>query len=136
MKFRDLKKKKFIIHFDSFNVRGRQYGGTHYHAFICKDKGLFAHAEWENDNGLYTTTGTYPFQYTWKDLKHNLTHYHLRWQRDHRMPYHVYIYTGKCQKCGKPITFQEAIDHWNWCDECDTKLWQSYLEDEDMIDDF
>ena len=80
MKFQELKKKKFIIHFDWFY---NEYG-EHYGTIICQNEGLYGMAEWEYDNGLYTESGYYDLNLTWKDIKHNLSHYKLRSQKEHR----------------------------------------------------
>jgi hypothetical protein len=124
MKFKDLKKKKFIIHFDWFYNND----GEHYGTIICQNEELYGMAEWEYDNGLYTESGYYDLNLTWKDIKHNLSHYKLRHQKEHRKPYYIWIYEGKCRKCGKPISFKEWKENDTWCENCQDDYWMKEAE--------
>lgn len=121
MKFRDLKHKKFIIYFDCFINNS----GEHYNTVARYEDGLSGTAEWEYDNGLYTETGYYVLNLTWKDIKYNLSHYDKRLQEKYRIPYSILVYNGKCRKCKNHISFKE-FEEWNGiCEECGKKLYDT-----------
>ena len=122
MNFRELKRKKWFANFDWFYTKE----GEHYDVYVLYNVGgLYADAESEYDNGLYVVTSRYPFEITWKDIKYNMTHYTKRLQKEHRKPYQIIEYKGKCKTCGKQIDFREAVHNWNNCEECDFKLYES-----------
>ena len=126
MSFRELKKKKWFARFDWFYTKEDE----HYDTYVLHNVGeLYADAESEYDNGLYIVTSRYSFVPTWKDLKHNMTHYTKRHQEKYRKPYQIVEYTGKCKTCGKEINFREAVHNCNNCEECDIKLYERICEE-------
>lgn len=129
MKIRNLKKLKWIMTMSSLSTEDEE----HEYPIISWDGNkLLASAEWEYDNGLYTESGYYDFDIHWKDITRTLnmkkTDFYKRWYQPH-----ITLYTGKCRKCGKEMSFEEFKSNgWNQCDECiykDIETWD--LEDED-----
>ena len=131
MKFRDLKKKEWTLYFDSFYTDLDEY----YEVKITyHNKVLYATATWEYDNGLYTETGTFPFDISWKLIKYNIQHHELRWQKQNRKPYYFMFYDGKCKKCHKQISFEEWDNMDSWCENCEDKYWEEEARKADELD--
>lgn len=138
MKFKDLKKKEFVICFDVFKHEYTSYDVEISHRIINGQHVFRATEEYDIENGLYTETAYEAFPVNWKQIKYNLTHYVLRYQKKNKMPYYVYIYTGKCEKCGKPIPFLKRFNNYgfyNWfCDDCEKQLWDETYNEDCMIE--
>ena len=123
MKIRHLKKKKFVAVFRDYVT-----DWDNYEAVISYNNGWCCSDEWEYDNGLYLEFGTYPFTTNWKQFKQNLKPNYWTGKKN----YHIMLYKGKCDYCGKPITFNEFYDmHENICKDCDDKRFMEFAEDED-----
>lgn len=132
MKFKDLKKKKWVAYFHDF----QNNDGDNYETQIIYDgQYLHASAEWEYDNGLYTETGTYPFIVTWKDLKRNMLLHKLPIIGAKWYYYNIYFYTGKCPTCGKDLTFKEFVESGtNNCVKCEEERYERLFPDEECED--
>lgn len=122
MKFRDLKKKDFVL---------IQSYGEYYISHI--NGVLTIYWLWEYDNGLYITSGFTEEKTTWKYLKSII-------QNDGEK-FWVIVNSGKCPRCGVKLTesnYKNEIDANNiqclvetdyfYCNDCKQKQFKEWAE--------
>ena len=137
MKFRELKKREFVI----FLTLTECY-------YANKDGKLTEYIKWEYDNGLYINSGINEAPGKWKELKEYLKE--SKGSKYNKAQ--IWINNGKCHRCGKKLTksnFKFDFDYiercfendYFYCDECKQKQVEYFethileLEDEEEIED-